>query len=581
MPNPLFRKKSISAILADAAEGLSDATHSASGLKKELRVRDLTAMGIAAIVGAGIFSTIGNASYQGGPGVSLLFVLTAICCGFSALCYAEFASRIPVSGSAYTYAYASFGELIAWIIGWDLLMEYAIGNIAVAISWSQYFVNLLEGLRIHVPAFLQTDYLSASRGFNAASSELAKGVPFEKLPEMMRQGYAAWTTAPHWGSIKFIADIPALGIVFLITWLVYVGIQETRKATNLMVGLKLLVIIAVIIIGFFYVVPANWSPFLPNGFGGMMKGVSAVFFAYIGFDAISTTAEECKNPQRDLPKGMIYSLIICTILYILIALVLTGMVSYKELQVGDPLAFVFKRVGLNELSYIISFSAVIATASVLLVFQMGQPRIWMSMSRDGLLPKIFSRIHPKFKTPSFSTIVTGFVVAIPALFMNLTEVTDLTSIGTLFAFVLVCGGVLLLPAREAGEAAPKFRIPYINSKLIVPVLFVVGVIFFWKNFLGLFDFSMGWEVFRDKLPFFLFVILAAGLTVASIMKNLSLIPTLGLASCFYLMTELGYTNWLRFIIWLIIGLFIYFLYSRHHSKLKDLDPGRLSSEALN
>ena len=483
MPHSLFRKKSISAILADAETGLSDATHSSTGLRKVLTVRDLTAMGIAAVVGAGIFSTIGNASYQGGPGVSLLFVITAVCCGFSALCYAEFASRIPVSGSAYTYAYASFGELIAWIIGWDLLMEYAIGNIAVAISWSEYFVNLLEGLHIHVPTYLTTDYLSASRGFTEATAAIAKGTSLENLSQGVRSGFEAWSTAPQIGNIKLIADIPALGIVFLITWLVYTGIKETRRATNMMVALKIVILIAVIAIGFFFVAPENWSPFLPNGFGGMMKGVSAVFFAYIGFDAISTTAEECKNPQRDLPRGMIYSLIICTILYILIALVLTGMVSYKELQVGDPLAFVFKRVGLDKISYIISFSAVIATASVLLVFQMGQPRIWMSMSRDGLLPKAFSRIHPKYKTPSFATIVTGCFVAIPALFLNLTEVTDLTSIGTLFAFVLVCGGVLLLPKREEGATKPKFQIPYINSQFIVPVLFIVGVIIFYKNFI--------------------------------------------------------------------------------------------------
>ena len=567
MPHPLFRKKSITAILADAESGLSDATHSASGLNKVLKVRDLTAMGIAAVVGAGIFSTIGNAAYQGGPGVSLLFILTAVCCGFSALCYAEFASRIPVSGSAYTYAYASFGELIAWIIGWDLLMEYAIGNIAVAISWSQYFVNLLEGLHIHVPSFLTTDYLSASRAFKEASGELAKGGTLESLSQSVQSGYQAWVNAPHLGNFRIIADVPALAIVFFITWLVYTGIKETRRATNLMVGFKIIILIAVIAIGCFYVAPANWSPFLPNGFGGMMKGVSAVFFAYIGFDAISTTAEECQNPQRDLPRGMIYSLIICTILYILVAFVLTGMVSYNELQVGDPLAFVFKRVGLNQISYIISFSAVIATASVLLVFQMGQPRIWMSMSRDGLLPKAFSRIHPKYKTPSFATIVTGLFVAIPALFLNLTEVTDLTSIGTLFAFVLVCGGVLLLPKREEGEAAPKFKIPYISSQFMVPVLFIVGVFIFWKNFLGLFDFSEGWEVFRDKLPFFLFVVLSVGLTIASFIKKLSLIPVLGLASCFYLMTELGYTNWLRFLIWLVIGLAIYFFYSRQHSKL--------------
>src|SRR5690242_2126057 len=249
MPHPLFRKKSIASILTDAESGLSDATHSASGLKKVLRVKDLTAMGIAAVVGAGIFSTIGNAAFHGGAGVSILFILTAVCCGFSALCYAEFASRIPVSGSAYTYAYASFGELIAWIIGWDLLMEYAIGNIAVAISWSEYFVNLLEGLHIHIPHFLTTDYLSASRGFNQATAAIGKGGTLESLPSNIRDGYLAWSTAPHIGNFKLIADLPALAIVFFITWLVYTGIKETRKATNLMVAFKIIILLAVITIG--------------------------------------------------------------------------------------------------------------------------------------------------------------------------------------------------------------------------------------------------------------------------------------------------------------------------------------------
>lgn len=569
MAHPLFRKKSIEAIIADSQKGLSDVTHSTTGLKKVLRTRDLTAMGIAAVVGAGIFSTIGNAAYQGGPGVSILFVITAIACGFSALCYAEFASRIPLSGSAYTYAYASFGELIAWIIGWDLLMEYAIGNIAVAISWSQYFVNLLEGFHIHVPAFLTTDYLSALRGFKEANVDLANGVPLSQLSQNAKEAYSAWTTAPQIGGLRIIADIPALVIVFLITWLVYVGIRETRKATNLMVAFKIVILLFVIAIGAFYITPENWSPFLPNGFSGMMKGVSAVFFAYIGFDAISTTAEECENPQRDLPRGMIYSLIICTILYILIALVLTGMANYKDLQVGDPLAHVFQLVGLNNISYIISISAVVATASVLLVFQMGQPRIWMSMSRDGLLPKKFSSIHPRYGTPAFATIITGIVVSVPALFMNLTEVTDLTSIGTLFAFVLVCGGVLILPRHEKGAPKPKFKIPYVSSRYIVPALFIIGAVLFWENFIGLFDFGEGWHEFKDKLPFFLFVILSIALTVLSAIKKLSLIPVLGLGSCFYLMTELGYTNWMRFLIWLVIGLIIYFSYSRFHSKLNN------------
>ena len=564
MDKSIFRKKSVSKLLADLASGYGDNGHQAgeSKLNKVLRTKDLTFMGIAAVIGAGIFSTIGVASYDGGPGVTILFVITAITCGFSALCYAEFASRIPVSGSAYTYAYASFGELIAWIIGWDLLMEYAIGNIAVAISWSKYFTNLLEGFHFHIPGCLTMDYLSAYRGYEQFQKlKLSGGA----IDENVRQAAAAWGSAPQIGSLKLIADVPALFIVFIITWLVYIGISETKKATNAMVMLKIAVVLGVIIVGFFYVKPANWHPFLPNGFSGVMKGVSGVFFAYIGFDAISTTAEECENPQRDLPRGMIYSLIICTVLYILIALVLTGMVNYKELQVEDPLAFVFARIGLKNISYVISISAVIATASVLLIFQMGQPRIWMSMSRDGLLPKAFSRIHPKYHTPSFATVVTGFVVAIPALFLNLTEVTDLTSIGTLFAFVLVCGGVLLLPKEDktVEGRSKKFKIPYVNSKYIVPVLFLIAIVAFWKPFMALFHYTGD----QDKLPYFLFIGLSAIITVLAFVKNLSLIPVLGLLSCFYLMTELGYTNWLRFLIWLVIGLVIYFTYSYRHSKL--------------
>lgn len=560
MSNSIFRKKSISKILADVASGFSDAEHSGVHLKKELKVKDLTLMGIAAVVGAGIFSTIGEAAFYGGPGVSILFVLTAITCGFSALCYAEFASRIPVAGSAYTYAYASFGELIAWIIGWDLLMEYAIGNIAVAISWSGYFVNLLEGFNIHMPAYLTMDYFSAFKA-NTQIHELAASGQAAQITSDLKTAAEAWTTAPGVGGFKLIANIPALLIVIAITYLVYIGIRETKKATNAMVFLKIGVVIAVVIIGFFYVTPANWHPFLPNGFTGVMKGVSGVFFAYIGFDAISTTAEECENPRRDLPRGMIYSLIICTILYILVALVLTGMVNYKELQVADPLAFVFGKVGLNKISYVISISAVVATASVLLIFQLGQPRIWMSMSRDGLLPKAFSRIHPKYHTPSFATIVTGFVVAIPALFMNLTEVTNLTSIGTLFAFVLVCGGVLLLPQEAATKG--RFKMPYINSKWITPVLFIVGVFVFREQFTSLFS---GDDIHKN-FPYFLFVILAAALTVASFIKNLSLIPVLGLLSCFYLMAALEYESWIRFLAWLIIGLIIYFSYSYKNSVL--------------
>jgi len=364
-------------------------------MKKDLGVRDLTSLGIAAIVGAGIFSTIGNAAAAGGPAVSLLFVFSAIACGFSALCYAQFASSIPISGSAYTYAYASFGEMIAWIIGWDLIMEYAVGNIAVAISWSGYFVGLLSGFGISIPDYLAIDYLSALRGFHSATELISQGVSVSAFPGDLKEAYSAWNTAPQIGGVRLIADIPAFLIVVAITWLVYTGIRESKTAGNIMVLLKISILLLIIAVGAFYVNTDNWSPFAPNGITGVLKGVSGVFFAYIGFDAISTTAEECKNPQRDLPRSMVYSLVITTVLYVAISLVLTGMVSYVFLGVADPLAYVFEKLNLTWLSGIIALSAVIAMASVLLVFQVGQPRIWMSMSRDGLLPPVFSKLHKK------------------------------------------------------------------------------------------------------------------------------------------------------------------------------------------
>jgi amino acid transporter len=577
----LFRKKSVSRILEEAREGSMAREHGAA-LNRTLTVRDLTALGIAAIVGAGIFSTIGNAAASGGPAVSLLFVFTAVACGFSALCYAEFASMIPISGSAYTYAYASFGELIAWIIGWDLLIEYAIGNIAVAISWSDYFTGLLAGFGLSLPEYLTMDFLSAWRGYEEAQRLFAQGQAMADLPWNVADAYNAWIHAPRLGKLHLVADVPALAIVVLITALIYIGIRESRTANNLMVGIKLTVIFTVIAVGFFYVNPANWSPFAPHGVTGVLKGVAAVFFAYIGFDAISTTAEECRNPQRDLPRGMFYSLILCTVLYVLISLVLTGMVPYANLAVGDPMAFVFKQIGMDAFSGVIAFSAIVAMSSVLLAFQLGQPRIWMSMSRDGLLPNAFARIHPKFHTPSFSTVVTGFLVAIPALFMNLTEVTDLTSIGTMFAFVLVCGGVLVLQnSPEAPER--KFKITYINSRWVLPALVVITLMLIhaydpgtWGHFFSLNDQgdpSLGvWETFKHKIPMLLFIVLTAIITVLSVVKKLSLIPVLGLLSCFYLMTELGITNWFRFFIWLTIGLVIYFSYSYRHSRLREAGP---------
>jgi len=631
----LFRKKTVQDILKQVEKNEADGHNS---LGKHLTTRDLTAFGIAAIVGAGIFSTIGKASADGGPAVIFLFLFTALACGFAAFAYAEFASMVPVSGSAYTYSYVAFGEIIAWIIGWALIMEYAIGNITVAISWSDYFTGLLGTMNIHLPEYIQMDYLSASNGFKDATALMQGGKSFENLSSGLQSAYTAWTTAPTIGGFHFVADLPALFIIILITALVYRGMKESRNASNLMVVVKLCIILLVIAVGVFYVDTANWHPFAPNGVSGVLKGVSAVFFAYIGFDAISTTAEECKNPQRDLPRGMMWAIIICTILYVVIALVLTGMVNYSELNVGDPLAFVFEKLNLKWMSGIIAVSAVIAMASVLLVFQMGQPRIWMSMSRDGLLPKRFSKVHPRFKTPSYATIVTGFVVAVPALFLNLTMVTDLCSIGTLFAFVLVCAGVLVLQ-NQPNIPRGKFKTPYVNSKYIVPVLLLVGMTYaFQYNTKATMDFltnekqvnspedivtsldqaqtkivyeflifknendavnsdleallskyneneteyksvvdslpideslkyQSGFNLFKHKIPMWIFLIVLLGLTVWAYRQNLSLIPLLGLVSCLYMMAELSVWNWIYFTCWLLVGLVIYFGFSSKNSKL--------------
>lgn len=546
---------------------------------------DLTALGVAAIVGAGIFSTIGNAAASGGPAVSLLFVFTAFACGLSAMCYAEFASSIPISGSAYTYAYASFGELVAWIIGWDLIMEYAIGNIAVAISWSGYFTGLLDGLGIHIPTFLTTDYLSASRGYQEAIIALKDGALFKTLSFSLQDAYNAWISAPQIGQFRIIADIPALGIVVLITWICYVGIRESKVANNIMVLLKIGILLLVIGVGAFYVNPDNWHPFAPNGITGVLKGVSGVFFAYIGFDAISTTAEECKNPRRDIPISMFLALIITTVLYVAVSLVLTGMVSFNELGVADPLAFVFERLNLHQLSGIIALSAVIAMASVLLVFQLGQPRIWMSMSRDGLLPKVFGKIHPKYRTPAFATIVTGILVAVPALFMNLTEVTDLTSIGTLFAFILVSGGILVLnPLGKRDLYEKGFKVPYLNSRyFLLPIWLIILLIFIFSGVENIFSKTMYISILDEFLkadhliPYSFFILVSFSVTFYAIWLRWSLIPVLGLITNLYLMSELGITNWLRFGIWLVIGLVIYFCYGSRKSRLNHPDLVRPKS----
>lgn len=480
MPNSLFRTKKISHILEEGRDGAHD-TH---GLSRVLSLRDLTFFGIAAILGAGSFSSLGGAVFHGGPGVVVLFLITAVACAFTAFCYAEFASRIPVAGSAYTYAYASFGELFAWIIGWALIMEYSIGNIYVAYSWSDYFTSFLGKCGIHIPEYLCTSYMEVKHA-------LARGA-------LRPDEQAAWNTAPQIGGLRIIFDLPAFLINILITWLVYRGVKESRNFSNVMVVLKMVVVGLVILVGGYLVfsrgLTANWLPandagepaFMPNGFSGVMAAVSGVFFAYIGFDAVSVLAEESKNPQRDLPRGMILSLVVCTLVYVLLTLVLTGAVNFRLFDgVGDPLAFIFEKEHLNVgwMQFFVAIAAVVAMTSVLLVFQMGQPRIWMSMSRDGLLPPVFRNIHPKYKTPSFATVVTGLVVGLPILFTDKTFVLDFTSIATLFAFVLVCGGVLLIPRKE--KTPGKFNMPYVNGKFIFPLIVLgsmVLVSFFQPNY---------------------------------------------------------------------------------------------------
>lgn len=603
----------------DTQEGADGHGHE---LKRILGVRDLTSMGIAAVIGAGIFSTIGQAAFDGGPGVIFLFIITAVTCGFTALCYAEFAARVPVSGSAYTYSYVTFGEVVAWIIGWALILEYGIGNVVVSISWSSYFTNLLEGVGIHLPVWLATDPTTAALDYETA---IKAGQPTAHL---------AWATAPLIGGMRVICNLPAFIIIILITILAYVGIRESRSSANFMVGLKLVVLAIIVAVGVFYIDADNWTPLMPNGFSGVLKGVSAVFFAYIGFDAISTTAEECANPQRDLPRGMIYSLVICTIIYVVVTLVITGMVNYSKFDnVADPLAFVFEQINMGKLGFFISVSAVLAATSVLLVFQIGMPRIWMSMSRDGLMPKRFGQIHPKYQTPAFSTVVTGIVVAIPSLFVESALMTDLTSIGTLFAFVLVCGGVLVLPRRAFTPG--KFNLPYINGKLVVPALFIAVLVFGYTTNRGRFMDLLQFRKLKsshelaesldktslasltahleahgvtgasadlegavqkadeavydaavrtaplpqDQLYYagsaglsvnlltYLFYIAFLLLAVFAFRKSFSLIPVLGMLCCLYLMVEIPTRSWVVFFGWMAFGLVIYFSYGYWRSRL--------------
>lgn len=489
-------------------------------LKRVLGPVQLTLLGVGAIIGAGIFSTVGTAAagappeagaaghLGAGPALVLSFVLVAIACGFAALCYSEFAAMVPVSGSAYTYSYATLGELVAWIIGWDLILEYAVGNVAVAISWSDYFQSLLAGFKLSWPVWLGTDYRSALQAAHKMAAAKAGGIAANTLDDAVLSGSRAWETAPHFAGIHIIFNLPAVLIVALITWVLVRGIRESAGFNSAMVLLKLVIIAFFVAVGACYVKPANWTPFAPNGFAGISSAAAIIFFAYIGFDAVSTAAEESRNPQRDMPIGIIASLIVCTIIYIAVALVLTGMVRWDQFSgVADPLAKAFSARGMNWTAGIISFGAVFATTSVLLVFQLGQPRILFSMARDGLLPPWAARVHPKYRTPHISTILTGIFVAVFAAVTNINEVIELCNIGTLFAFVLVAAGIVILRRRDPLRPRP-FRTP------LVP-----------------------W------------------------------VPLAAMFSCGYLMCQLPWKTWRRFVFWLVGGLIIYCFYGFHRSKV--------------
>ena len=459
-------------------------------MKRSLTAFDLTCLGIGAIIGAGIFALAGTAAAGehaeavssivktpvlnfiqswithapivlgrpgAGPAVIFSFVVAATACGFAALCYAELASMIPVSGSAYTYSYATLGEIIAWIIGWDLILEYAVGNMAVAVGWSGYFVQLLGnlpfGLSLKFPLWLVNDHTTAT-------GIIAKG------GDALRD-YSS-TTLPVIAGHSIALNFPAFLIVAAVTVLLIYGIRESARTNSTIVIIKVAVVVFFISFGAFMVHPTNWHPFVPNGFGGVMSGAAIVFFAFIGFDAVSTTAEETKNPQRDLPIGMIASLIICTLLYVLMAGVLTGIKKYT-VYLGDSAAVATAFAGKPWAQALISAGALAGLTSVLLVFQLGQPRIFMAMARDGLLPQYFARIHQRYRTPYITTIWTGIAVGGVAMLTDIGSLADLTNIGTLFAFVLVCLGVIVLRRTDANRPRP-FRVP------MVPTFPILGVI---------------------------------------------------------------------------------------------------------
>jgi APA family basic amino acid/polyamine antiporter len=490
----LFQRKPIAALMSE--------TEGSGGLKRTLGAGDLIMLAIGAVIGAGIFGAIGTAAAGqlgpngeviragAGPALVFSFLLLGGACALAGLCYAELASMIPQAGSAYAYSYATLGELVAWIIGWDLILEYAVGNVAVAISWGDYFNTLLRGFGINLPAFLTTGYRTAL---------LSPDPPVRGLLQ----------SAPHIAGIPILINLPACGIVLLITWLLLRGARESATANNIMVAIKLVVLTLFVVVGATHINAANLHPFAPNGFRGIHQGAAIVFFAYIGFDAISTAAEETRNPQRNLPLGILGGLAICTVIYVIIGFVLTGMVPYKELVVADPLARALQLAGFSKVGGIVALGAAVSMAAVLLVFQYGQPRIFFAMARDGLLPQWAAKIHPRTRIPYTTTLLTGLFVAAWSLIGDAAETYDLTNIGTLFAFMLVSIGVLVLRHREPDRPRP-FKVPFVWP---VCILSAVG--------------------------------------------------------CLFIMQGLPHEAWVRFIVWLAIGLALYVLYGYRHSGLRD------------
>jgi APA family basic amino acid/polyamine antiporter len=552
----LFRTKSVDRIKREA----DDREHS---LKRTLTSLDLTMLGIGAVIGTGIFAAIGtaaagNADRPGaGPAIILSFVLTAIACVFCALCYAEFASMIPISGSAYTYAYATLGETIAWIIGWDLIIEYAVGNIAVAISWSSHLNAFLKNIPPHweIPLWLATDLRTALR-----------------TPEIIQ-------AAPHVFGIPIVFNLPAVAIVAFITWILVIGVKESAIVNNIMVCIKIAVLAMFVWVGFNYVRPEHFHPFLPNGWAGVQAGAAIIFFSFIGFDAVSTAAEETRNPKRDIPIGIIGSLLICTLIYVAVAWVLIGIIPFNQLGVADPLPKALEFIHKDWVAGVLAFGAVIAFSAVLLVFQLGQPRIFFSMSRDGLLPKMFAAVHPRYRTPHITTIWTGIFVAVFAAFASLDEILELTNIGTLFAFVLVCVGIMILRHTDPDRPRP-FKTPW------VPMLPVWLLILWYLP--PILRTAPDWGSRLEYLVVMDIAVLGAVFSVVAIIAKLRgrKIPELaktefalaGIAACIWLMRGLPALTWWRFIGWLAVGLVIYSLYGIRYSRLGDRGiplPGQL------